>query len=82
MSFLPSPIACDICKTIKTPSNHWFYSDVVGGAWEIHEWDSAGDDPKNEFTHLCGQVCAVKALSAWMRTMKTCATQSSDDTLS
>jgi len=28
MSWLPNPIACDVCGVIKQPSNNWYYAEI------------------------------------------------------
>lgn len=73
--FLPNPIACDVCKTIKQPSNHWFYSITNrGNAFALWPWDDFADNPSPEdrhaVIHLCGQACAVKKLAEWMNQQK------------
>lgn len=70
--FLPNPIACDVCKTVKQPSNHWFYvrlsvktPETMPG-FHIWPWDVEAEISTKNYIHLCGQACAVKKLAEWM----------------
>lgn len=78
MSFLPTPIICDVCKASKTAVNHWFYANILGG-FNVYKWDPDAENPKNvDVIHLCGHVCVVKKLSEWL---DSCATPTSRDTV-
>lgn len=79
MSFLPNPIACDVCGIVKGQANHWFYADASKGEWIVWTWASEAEDRGKNYTHLCGHVCAVKKLSEWM---SACATPATRDTVS
>lgn len=69
MSFLPNPIACDVCKAVKQPSNHWWYYQLVRidkSGFQIFPWAPEAEVKDSGFGHLCGHTCAVKKLSEWM----------------
>jgi hypothetical protein len=73
MSWLPNPIACDVCGIVKQPSNHWWYaeirpiSEVEGDAvFYLLPWGQEAEDRSKPYVHLCGQVCAVRKLAEFM----------------
>ena len=66
MSWLPNPIACDVCGTVKQPSNHWWYAEIAAEYFWMHPWDDTAEDSSKPYLHLCGQVCATRKLNEWM----------------
>jgi hypothetical protein len=66
MSWLPNPIACDVCGVVKQPSNHWYYAEIVPEYFWIHPWGPEADKRDKPYGHLCGQVCATRKLNEWM----------------
>ncbi len=67
MSWLPNPIACDVCGAIKQPSNHWYYANIHRPVFYLRSWDKAAEDPTvPDMIHLCGQACAARKLNEFM----------------
>lgn len=69
MSFLPNPIACDVCGIVKGQANHWYYSfdTTIATGFMVYRWDTEAENRNRpELVHLCGQVCVGKKLSEWM----------------
>mgnify|MGYP003394643793 CR=1 FL=1 len=73
MSWLPNPIACDVCGIVKQPSNNWYYGKIRPDVPTEDEaifclwpWDYPAEDRNEPFVHLCGQACAIRKLSEFM----------------
>lgn len=73
MSWLPNPIACDVCGVIKQPSNHWYYAEIRpdtpeedNAVFTIWPWDYPAEDRSKPYIHLCGQACAARKLNEFL----------------
>ena len=68
MSWLPNPIACDVCGIVKQPSNNWYYVSIFGDKeFVLRRWDKEAEDPTfTRLIHLCGQACAARQLNEFM----------------
>ena len=68
--WLPNPIACDVCGSIKKDANHWYYAELRprdDESFQIWHWDWPAEDRERKgIIHLCGQACATKKMSEWM----------------
>lgn len=58
-------ITCDVCGKVKGQVNHWWIADIVMN-FQLFTWSDDGAKQNNHI-HLCGQECAVKKMSEWMR---------------
>ncbi len=72
---IANPWKCDYCGAIKGEQNHWWMRDLVSAhlsdSFCLVRWDEdrAGEEQshgKPEFEHICGRVCAGKALEKWL----------------
>ena len=75
--WLPNPIACDVCKTVKQPSNNWYYALMQANApaednafFQIWPWDYPAEDRSKPYIHLCGKACATRKLNEFMEPVK------------
>jgi hypothetical protein len=73
MSWLPNPIACDVCGVVKQPSNHWYYAEIRldspqedNPCFQFWPWDYPAEDRDKGFVHLCGHACAIRKLNEFM----------------
>ena len=56
---------CDVCRTEKKESNHWYRGLRIAGGYVTYTWGAlAPDEARAE--HLCGLPCAMKAMCAAM----------------
>lgn len=70
---IKAPWKCDYCPTVKGENNHWFMVNVANEAlvaFILVPWSEsvagAEVDDKPAYEHICGSVCAGKALEKWL----------------
>ena len=60
---------CDVCGALKKEANHWFIATtgMVGYArFIIVPWGGSLPGSADDFLHLCGMGCAIKAMQSEM----------------
>lgn len=64
---------CDICGVVRAEANHWLLAGVAeasrGRIWSIRDWNE--DVAHESAIHLCGSVCAHKALDKHLARLHT-----------
>lgn len=65
------PYRCDICGSLKGPSNHWWLRGINTEFFLVIRWDDALANEKDLtgadcYEHLCSNSCVSKSLSKWM----------------
>ena len=58
-------ISCDICKSEKKQSNHWYVVYEQGGELRLSGWSSR-QRTRPGARHLCGQSCVYKLVDDFM----------------
>ena len=66
--------SCDICRTLKSETNHWIDA-ILRPGWEgiLFQPAECTEEPHNPlfiYEHLCGLTCAAKRLSRWRDELK------------
>jgi len=64
---IATKVTCDVCGKEKQAVNHWWLRTKSTSFFELVPWY---DDDAATKGHLCGQECAIKALSEWMQKTK------------
>jgi hypothetical protein len=59
-------ITCDICGSEKGETNHWFVGYEESGELRISDWNPL-HLLSPEAKHLCGETCAHKLISQFLR---------------
>lgn len=55
---------CDVCGRSKQETNQWFRLEFGSDLFVLMAWSQEAKIPE---LHLCGQECASKKLSEWMK---------------
>jgi hypothetical protein len=58
-------ISCDICKSEKKESNHWYVVYEQGGELRLSGWNSR-QRMRPDARHLCGQSCVYKLVEDFL----------------
>lgn len=58
-------VVCDVCGSVRGPSNHWWISMHEDGVFVLRPWDSYLSKQEN-YLHICGQQCASTLQERWM----------------
>lgn len=64
--------SCDVCGKQKQQANHWWVgteTDIgTHKSFVFYPWPTGRREAEagKKVNHLCGQQCAIKALSEWM----------------
>jgi hypothetical protein len=75
---IKAPFQCDYCGAVKGDANHWILrpkgEDVIRGAYYasfiLWPWNDE-DAARSDVQHICGNVCAGKALEKWLGSQTT-----------
>lgn len=75
---LAQPYRCDYCLNMKGEANHWLLRDKFSnGVFRLLKWEAEKADTyidpghtQHAYEHICGQECALKALTKWLEYQK------------